>query len=198
MALRYEGISVHRLVPGLLTIPNEGGLLVYAQRASLIAFFVVAVWSRATPAGELELKLGQVRESSLSPGQAQSFMVSLGEGDFAQIGVNPRGHGTRCQNLRSVGQALSRRRTGAGGGQTQLRRRSSGCLSGGGCREGQARKWDIHHCAREGGDAGRTARSHPSPWWKAGGFKLCGLRSNEEKRTASTRFGRRSGRQARR
>lgn len=63
----------------------------YAQRASLIAFFVVAVWSRATLAGEPELKLGQVRESSLSPGQAQSFMVSLGDGDFAQIGVNPRG-----------------------------------------------------------------------------------------------------------
>jgi enterochelin esterase-like enzyme len=64
---------------------------VYAQRASLIAFFAVAVWSRATLAGEPELKLGQIRESSLSPGQAQSFMVSLGDGDFAQIGVNPRG-----------------------------------------------------------------------------------------------------------
>jgi enterochelin esterase-like enzyme len=64
---------------------------VYAHRASLIAFFVVAVWSRATLAGEPELKLGQVRESSLSPGQAQSFVVSLGDGDFAQIGVNPRG-----------------------------------------------------------------------------------------------------------
>ncbi|HMD99189.1 MAG TPA: enterochelin esterase [Terriglobia bacterium] len=63
----------------------------YAQRASAIAFFVVAVWSRATLAGEPELKLGQVRESSLSPGQAQSFVVSLGGGDFAQIGVNPRG-----------------------------------------------------------------------------------------------------------
>ena len=63
----------------------------YGQRASLIAFFIVVVWSRATPASELELKLGQVRESSLSPGQKQSFVVSLGEGDFAQIGVNPRG-----------------------------------------------------------------------------------------------------------
>ena len=61
------------------------------KRASLIAFVVVAIWSRATFAGEPELKLGQVRESSLSPGQAQSFVVSLGDGDFAQIGVNPRG-----------------------------------------------------------------------------------------------------------
>ena len=63
----------------------------YAQRASLIALFVVAVWSRTTPADEFELKLGQVRESSLRSGQAQSFVVSLGEGDFARIGVNPRG-----------------------------------------------------------------------------------------------------------
>jgi hypothetical protein len=64
---------------------------VYAQHASLIAFFVVAVWSRPTLAGEPELKLGQVRESGLNPGQAQSFVVLLGDGDFAQIAVNPRG-----------------------------------------------------------------------------------------------------------
>jgi hypothetical protein len=64
---------------------------VYAQRASLIALFLLVVWSRATPAVELELKLGQVRESSLSPGQAQSFLVPLGAGDFARIGVDPRG-----------------------------------------------------------------------------------------------------------
>lgn len=62
-----------------------------AQRVFLIAFFVIAVWSRATSADELELKLGQVRESRLNPSQAQSFVVSLGEGDFAQIGVNPGG-----------------------------------------------------------------------------------------------------------
>ncbi len=62
----------------------------YAQRASLIAFFIVAVWSRPALAGETELKLGQVRESSLNPGQAQSFVVALGAGDFAQIAVNPR------------------------------------------------------------------------------------------------------------
>ena len=64
----------------------------YAQRASLIAFLVLAaVSSRATPAAEPELKLGQVRELSLGPGQAQSFTFSLGDGDFAQIAVNPRG-----------------------------------------------------------------------------------------------------------
>lgn len=61
------------------------------QRACLIAFFVIAVWSRATFAGVLELKLGQLRESSLSPGETQSFVVSISEGDFVQIGVDPRG-----------------------------------------------------------------------------------------------------------
>jgi enterochelin esterase-like enzyme len=65
--------------------------VVCAQRASLIAFVVVAVWSSATLADEPQLKLGQVRESNLTPGQAQSFVVSLADGDFAQIGVNPRG-----------------------------------------------------------------------------------------------------------
>jgi len=64
---------------------------VNALRVSLIALFVIATWSRATSADELELKLGQVREGSLNPSQAESFAVSLGEGDFAQIGVNPRG-----------------------------------------------------------------------------------------------------------
>ena len=63
----------------------------YPQRALLVVFCVVAVWSRATAAGELELKLGQVREVSLGPGQVQSFRVLLGDGDFVQIGVNPRG-----------------------------------------------------------------------------------------------------------
>ena len=61
------------------------------RRASLIAFVVVAIWSAVAFASGPELKLGQVREGSLSPGQAQSFVVSLGEGDFARIGVNPRG-----------------------------------------------------------------------------------------------------------
>jgi len=64
---------------------------VYAQRASVIAFLVVTVWGSPTLAGEPELKLGQILEGSLSPGQAQSFVVSLADGDFAQIGVNPRG-----------------------------------------------------------------------------------------------------------
>ncbi|HXJ96919.1 MAG TPA: enterochelin esterase [Terriglobia bacterium] len=63
----------------------------YTQRLSLIVFFVVAVCGKATLAIEPELKLGHVRESSLSPGEAQSFVVSLADGDFAQIAVNPRG-----------------------------------------------------------------------------------------------------------
>ncbi|HVM75384.1 MAG TPA: enterochelin esterase [Candidatus Saccharimonadales bacterium] len=62
-----------------------------AQRAFLIAFLGVAISSPLSLAAEPELKLGQIRDGSLSPGQAQSFMVSLADGDFAQIAVNPRG-----------------------------------------------------------------------------------------------------------
>jgi enterochelin esterase-like enzyme len=64
---------------------------VYAKRAFLITFFVVAVCSAAALARQPELKLGQVCEGSLSPGQTQSYVVSLGDADFAQIAVNPRG-----------------------------------------------------------------------------------------------------------
>ncbi len=76
----------------------------YTQRASLIAFFVIAVWSWAPPAGDLELKLGQVRESSLRSSQAQSCVVSLGEGDFAQIGVNPHGQALIVKTYTPSGQ----------------------------------------------------------------------------------------------
>jgi len=83
-------IAVHILIAELI-MTTKMKTLVYAQRVSLFAFFVISAWSWAAPAGELELKLGQVRESSLNGGQAQSFVVSLGEGDFAQIAVIPRG-----------------------------------------------------------------------------------------------------------
>jgi enterochelin esterase family protein len=56
-----------------------------------MGFCVFAVWSGATPAREVELELRDVREIRLGPGQARSFAVSLGEGDFARIGVSPRG-----------------------------------------------------------------------------------------------------------
>lgn len=56
----------------------------YAQRASLIPFLFVfvAVWSRATPAGELELELGQVCESSLSPSEAFAIPKQPSRGLF--------------------------------------------------------------------------------------------------------------------
>ena len=63
-----------------------------SQRAFLIGFFVVAVCGRAALAGAAELRPGQVQEGSLNPGQAHSFVVSLGDGDFARIAVNPHEH----------------------------------------------------------------------------------------------------------
>ncbi len=92
----------------------------HAQRASLIAFLLVAVWSGAAPAGELELNPGQVRESSLSPNQAQSFVVSLGEGDFAQIGVDPRGQGLVIKTYAPSGKPFRGAEVGPAGGKLNL------------------------------------------------------------------------------
>lgn len=63
----------------------------YSQRGFLIGCLVLAVFGRAVTAQEVELKLGQVHESDLDPGQTQSFVISLVDGDFAQLSINPRG-----------------------------------------------------------------------------------------------------------
>jgi hypothetical protein len=63
---------------------------VYAPRGILVGVLVIAVLS-TTFAQEVELKLAQVRESDLSSCQTQSFVISLADGDFAQIAVNPHG-----------------------------------------------------------------------------------------------------------
>lgn len=63
----------------------------YARRGFLIGLLVLAVASSATSAQELALRLGQVRQTDRSPGQTQSFVISLADGDFARIAVNPRG-----------------------------------------------------------------------------------------------------------
>ena len=61
------------------------------RRGFLIEVVVLAFLSGAAFAQEVELRLGQVRESNLSPGQSHFFVISLAEGDFAQLAVNPRG-----------------------------------------------------------------------------------------------------------
>ena len=63
----------------------------YSRRGFLIGCFVLAVLSRAVTAQEVELKLGQVHESDLAPGQRQLFVISLVDGDFVQLSMNPRG-----------------------------------------------------------------------------------------------------------
>ena len=55
------------------------------KRAFLVAFFLGAVWSTSTLAGGTDLKLGQFLEGNLDPGQTQSFVVSLADGDYALI-----------------------------------------------------------------------------------------------------------------
>lgn len=69
----------------------------YTKHAFLIVF-VVAIWSTAALSVEPGLKLGQVRESTLRAGQAQCFVVSLSDSDFAQIGVNPSHPASLCDD----------------------------------------------------------------------------------------------------
>src|SRR3974377_56795 len=92
----------------------------YAQRTLLIASLFAAAWSRATPAGEFELKLGQVHEGSLKPGDAQSFPVSLGEGDFAQIGVKARGNALVIRTYDPSGKPFRGAQLGPGEGRLDL------------------------------------------------------------------------------
>lgn len=61
------------------------------ERAFRIALFFAAVLSMSALAGGAELKPGQVREGSLSAGQAQLFLLSLSDGDFVRISLNPHG-----------------------------------------------------------------------------------------------------------
>ena len=168
-----------------------------AQRASLIAFVAVAVWSSATLADEPELKLGQVRESNLTPGQAQSFAVSLADGDFAQIGVNPRGLALVVKTYDPSGKAFR----GAELGPQEDKLNFVAEVPGAYRVEVAAvdkRATGPYTIALEKVVTLAARLAPPSPWRRARGFKPWGLRSSTENGRASTRFGRRSRRQVRR
>ncbi len=97
-----------------------------AYRAFLIAFFVVAVGSSAALAVEPELKLGHVREGSLRSGEAQSFVISLGYGDFADIGVNSRGQTLVVKTYEPSGKPFRGAELGPDGGQINFVTEASG------------------------------------------------------------------------
>lgn len=90
-----------------------------AKRVSLIAFSVIAVCSTVL-ADELELKLGQARESSLRPGQTQSFVVTLADGDFAQLAVDPRGQKLMVKTYDPSGKPFRGAEFGPGEGRLSL------------------------------------------------------------------------------
>lgn len=62
-----------------------------ARGVTFTTLCIVFSFVPATSAQNTELEIAKVREGVLSAGQAQSFMVQLVDGDFARIGVNPRG-----------------------------------------------------------------------------------------------------------
>jgi hypothetical protein len=149
---------------------------VYAQRASVAAFIMVAVCSRAILAADPELKLGQILEGS------------LGDGDFVQIRVNPRGQplivrtydpsgkpfrggqsGPQADRLTLVAEASGAYRVEV----AALNRRAAGTYSI------VLRKWlRWQHGWRR-----------PVPWWRVGGFEPCALPSSVENGIASIRSG---------
>lgn len=90
------------------------------RRGFLIVFLVLAVLSGTTAAQEVELKLAQVREGDLSPGQAQSFVISLADGDFAQIAVNPRGQALIVKTYDPSGKPFRGSELGPGEGKLNL------------------------------------------------------------------------------
>ncbi len=90
------------------------------QRGFLVSFLVVALLGRATTAQQVELKSGQVRESELSPAQTQSFVISLEDGDFAQIAVNPHGQALIVKTYDPSGKAFRGAELGPGEGKLNL------------------------------------------------------------------------------
>jgi len=62
-----------------------------ACRTSLIAFVVLLLFSIPSSATDTELALGKAQDGVLTAGKAQSFVVSLNAGDFAQIKLDPHG-----------------------------------------------------------------------------------------------------------
>jgi len=62
-----------------------------AKQLSLIASFILLLFSIASFANDTELKVKKAREGILSPGKPQSFEVSLNAGDYAQINLDPHG-----------------------------------------------------------------------------------------------------------
>lgn len=96
------------------------------RRAVLLTFLFVAAWSRAVLAGAAELKLGQVHTARLNPGQTQSFVVSLADGDFAQIGVNPQGLTLMVKTYTPSGKPFRGARIGPREGRLDLVAEASG------------------------------------------------------------------------
>lgn len=97
-----------------------------SKRAFLIAFFVIAFCGRAALAGAAELKLGQVHKANLNPIQSQSFVVSLRDGDFAQIGVNPHGQTLIVKTFTPSGKPFRGARIGPQEGRLDLVAEASG------------------------------------------------------------------------
>ena len=96
------------------------------QGALRIAFSVLAVCSLGAFAGDPQLAPGQAHEGRLGPGQAQSFVVSLSEGDFARIRLSPRGQALVIKTYTPSGRPFRGAEPGPGEGNLDLVAESAG------------------------------------------------------------------------
>ena len=92
----------------------------HSRRVSLIAFVILAISSMVAFAADPELKPGQSLDSSLSPGQTQSFVISLDCGEFAQIGVTVQGHALVLKTYTPSGKPFRGTEVGPQGGTLNL------------------------------------------------------------------------------
>jgi len=168
---------------------------VYAQRASLIAFFVVTVWSRATLAGEPELKLGEFGKQS----DARSSAVVYGfarRWRFCPDRSEPRGLALVVKTYDPSGKPFRGAELGPQEG-TQPRREVSGAF------RVEVPPWtlsrrDLLPLALEKVVTLAARLAPPQAVAVSPRIQALELRSSMENGTASTLFWKRSGRQARR
>jgi enterochelin esterase-like enzyme len=80
------------------------------RKLSLLAPLLLLPFTIPTQANDTDLTVAKVQEATLSPGKSQSFLVSLGAGDFVQISLDPRAKelillafapsGTKCRGAK--------------------------------------------------------------------------------------------------
>lgn len=90
-AARHRPMTDKTAIPSMNRLGDGRSTALSAKQLSLIASSILLLLSITMFANDAELTVAKVREGILSPGNSQSFEVSLNAGDYAQIHLDPRG-----------------------------------------------------------------------------------------------------------